>query len=101
MSDSTDTGLTQDDLTALAKAVREAARPEPPYRERPQSTAIFFNLPMLLFNQMAEWRTAVTRQLGRADVTDADVFRVLTRILTSDVELRARVIEHLRSERNS
>src|SRR3954451_8172130 len=101
MSDSTDIGPTQDDLIALAEAVRKAARPEAPYRERLKSTAIPFNLPLFLFDQMAEWRTAVTRQLGRADVTDADVFRVLTRILMSDVELRARVIEHLRSERNS
>jgi hypothetical protein len=62
---------------------------------------ISLDLAPALFDQLTEWRTRAARQLGRGRVTNADVLRVLVRMLTSDEELTARVITSLRRESGS
>ncbi len=83
-----------EDLIALCEAVQAAKRPEPPPTNK--STAILFQLSPPLFDQLGEWRNQVTSDLGREQVTDADVSRALVQLLLLDEDLRTRVTEVLR-----
>ena len=62
---------------------------------------ISLDLAPALFDQLTEWRTRAARQLGRGRVTNADVLRVLVRMLMTDEDLTARVITSLRRESGS
>jgi hypothetical protein len=98
---------------ARAKAARIAVVQSPtsenaPALESSQTTVmppvsvkpirISLDLAPALFDQLTEWRTRAARQLGRGRVTNADVLRVLVRMLLSDTELTARVVSELRRE---
>jgi len=62
---------------------------------------VSLDLAPALFDQLTEWRTKAARQLGRGRVTNADALRVLVRLLMTDEELTARVIEALARESGS
>jgi hypothetical protein len=98
MNNSTDRGPTNADLIALAEAVREAARPDPPRSVETESTWICFELTRELFDQLTEWRIRAARQLSWEDLTDVEVLPVLVRMLLSDEKLAARITAILREE---
>jgi hypothetical protein len=101
MNDSTGRGPTNVDLVALAEAVREAARPEPPRSVEIESSWVCFELTPELFAKLIGWLTRAARQLGREAVTDVEVLPVFVQMLMSDEELSARVIDALRRESGS
>jgi hypothetical protein len=101
MSDTTDREPTNDDLVALAEAVREAARPEPPRSVEAESTWVCFELTPELFDRLTGWLTEAARQLGRETMTNVEVLPVFVQMLMSDEELSARVIDTLRRESGS
>src|SRR4051794_31848304 len=70
--------------------------PLPPGSVKP--IRISLDLAPALFDQLTEWRTRAARQLGRGRVTNADALRILVRLLMTDEELTARVIDALRRE---
>jgi hypothetical protein len=98
MNDSLDRGPTNEDLIALAEAVREAARPEPPRSANIQLSWICFGLTPELFDKLTGWLAEAARQLDREVVTDVEVLLVFVQMLMSDEELSARVITALRRE---
>jgi hypothetical protein len=51
--------------------------------------------------QLTEWRIRAARQLSWEDVTDVEVLPVLVRMLMTDGDLTARVIDALRRESGS
>jgi hypothetical protein len=71
----------------------------PPVSVKP--IRISLDLAPALFDQLTEWRTKAARQLGRGRVTNADVLRVLVRMLMTDGDLTSRVIAVLRRESSS
>ena len=94
-------------IAALAPSASESA----PAQESPQTSImppvsvkpirISLDLAPALFDQLTEWRTKAARQLGRGRVTNADVLRVLVRMLMTDGDLTSRVIAALRRESGS
>jgi hypothetical protein len=100
---SSDTGPTAENLQDLREALQftmrsDAALPAP---VSTKPIRISLDLAPALFDQLTEWRTRAARQLGRGRVTNADALRVLVRILLTDDELTARVIEVLKREASS
>ncbi len=76
----------------------EPGRPVPVRAERTETVKTSLHLAPELHRQYVTWCTEAARELGRGRVPGSEPLRVFVRMLLTDDELRAAVIEQLRRD---